>query len=254
MPTMTDDSTTTTTPLEDPTLAQIEFGYRWLTEMQQQHTDIPEPVLRCFFEHEAAPSVADLQAALACDETHAASWVRVLALRLVSPGHYTDIFVAEDAVNDLQQQWRLYEEDVRATAAELAAVHQAIELKRAESYLPAYESEAKQELTRLDAEDDRLRRKQARLPGTGTLLEHQVTEAKAALEAAEAVLKAAQVEHLQAVEDAWLQEVLALLEPVQTLLGQGGWLDQSWARLGVTPGREHGKARLQEVALARLRR
>jgi len=244
-------------PLEAPTIDEVAFGWRWLTEMQQQHPDISELVLRCYFEHEATPSVADLQEALTCDEAHAANWQRVLSVRLVSPGEYTDVFAAEDAVQAAQDAMQRYQDDVRATTQRLQELQRQIEASKAYAHsLTDQEelAEVEAKITALDEERVAVLRHQGDLPGVGTLLEHQVTEAKAALEAAEAVLKAAQVEHLQAVEDAWLQEVLALLEPVQTLLGQGGWLDQSWARLGVTPGREHGKARLQEVALARLRR
>ena len=213
---------------------------------QASYPDIPAELLICFYDGEGDPSLADVEEALGCDAATAQSWLRVLRVRLIAPAWYLDLFDAEDLVTERQQQWQRHHDDVRTTAAELAAVHEAIELKLAESRLPAYEADAKEELARLDTEDARVRRKQERLPGAGRLLETALSEAHTALEQAQETLQQVRLEALAAVEEAWCQEVLAALEPVQALLTQAGWLDEAWKTLGVTPGPEHGQARLRD--------
>jgi hypothetical protein len=256
MPTTIDDSTTTTMPLEAPTIDEAAFGWRWLTEMQQQHPDIPEPVLRCFFEHEAEPSVAAIQEALSCDTAHAANWHRVLSVRLVSPGEYVAVFAAEDALTACQQSRQRFQDDAQQTQARLADLQRQIAASKAYALSltdPEEQAEVQRKVEALDQDRVTVLRHQGDLPSVGMLLEHQLTEAKAALEQADVVLKAAQTEALQQVEEQWIQELITALEPAQALLGQAGWLDQGWARLGVTPGREHGAERLRAAALARLR-
>jgi hypothetical protein len=257
MPMMADDDVTTTMPLEAPTLADVAFAHRWLSIIREQHPDIPEVVLECFFEREAEPTVADIQEVLSCDQAHAANWQRVLSVRLVSPGEYVAPFAAQDALTACQQAWQRYQDDVRATTQRLQELQRQIEASKAYGLSlsdPEEQAEVQSKVEVLDQERVATLRHQSDLPGVGTLLEHQVTEAKTAREAAEAALKAAQAEALQQVEEQWIQELIMALEPAQMLLGQAGWLDQSWERLGVTPGREHGKARLHEAALSRLRR
>ena len=241
-------------PPAAPTLDDIAFAHTWLLRMQQEHPDIPEALLRAYFESQAAPSVNDLMHALACDHEHAASWQRVLAVRLISPGHYVDLFASEETVSERQRQWQRHQDDVHATAAELAAVQQAIELKLAESRMPAYEAAATEELARLDTDDARLRRKQERLPGAGALLQTALAEAQAGLAEAQQALTAAQVEALQQVEELWLQDLVASLEPARAMFKIAGWLTQRWEQLGIPTGHEHGLERLRDEALRRLRR
>jgi tRNA nucleotidyltransferase/poly(A) polymerase len=254
---MTTVDDTVAMPLEAPTLADVAFAHRWLSIIREEHPDIPEVVLACFFEYEAVPSVADIQEALACDQAHAANWHRVLSVRLVSPGEYVAPFAAQDALTACQQAWQRFQDDVRATTQRLQELQRQIEASKAyaHSLTDAEEqAEVQSKVEALDEERVATLRHQSDLPGVGRLLEHEMATAKAALEAAEAALKAAQVESLQQAEEQWQQELLTLLEPAQMLLSQGGWLDQAWQKLGVAPGREHGKERLREAALARLRR
>jgi hypothetical protein len=223
--------------------------------MQAEHPDLPEAVLRAYFEHEAEPAIADIREALDCDEAQAEGWRKMLAVRLVSPAAYSALFAAQEAVRERQRQWQRYEDDVRATAAELAAVHQAIELKRAESHLPAYEAEATKELARLDEDDARLRRKTERLPGTGRLVEAKLAEATAALEQAEALLHQEEVEAFEQVQASWRDELVRLLEPLEQHLAQAAWLTQRGAQLQLEPGHgAYGQEWLRTIALARLRR
>ena len=52
----------------------------------------------------------------------------------------------------------------------------------------------------------------------------------------------------------WVQELLAALEPAQMLLAKGEWLDTAWEKVKMPAGRDHGRTRLHEAALSRLRR
>ena len=118
----------------------------------------------------------------------------------------------------------------------------------------AQKAEVQGKLDALDQERVDLLRHQSDLPGVEQLIEHQLTEAKAALEHAAADLQQVRLEALAAVEAEWLEELLAALEPPRLLLDQAPWLDQAWEQLGVPPSPEHGHARLLDVALRRLRR
>ena len=258
MTTMTVDPQAAALPPEAPTLDETTFAYRWLaTPMQQEHPDVPEALCICFFDHDAAPSLAAVMEALACDEVTAEGWQRVLAVRLVSPGHYVEVFQAEDALSAGQHQQMRYQHDVQQTQARLAELQTQIEGALAYHHsLSDGEEQAivQAKLEALDTERVTVLRHQGDLPGAGRLIEHQLGEAKAALQAAEDALQAVRVEELHAVEEQWLQEVLDTLAPVQALLTQAGWLSTAWQALGVTPGPEHGQARLRDVALRRLRR
>jgi hypothetical protein len=221
--------------------------------MQREHADLPEALLVAFFEGEGAPTLAAVQAAAGGDEAHAESWRRLLAVRLVHPGHYLALFDARDLVTEREQAWQRHAEDVCATAAALAAVHEARELKLAESRHPAYAAAAEEEIARLDVEDERLRRHQERLPGAGRLLETALAAAQQALTAAQQVLTAAAVEAFVQEEAAWCEELVALLEPARRLLAEAPWLSQRAEQLGLRTGREHGQEMLREVALRTVR-
>jgi hypothetical protein len=243
-------------PVNAPSVAQVAFAYRWLSVQMAAHPDIPEEALRCYFECEAAPTVADLQDALGCDDATAAGWLRVLAVRLIHPGHYPALFDAEDAVSQCQQQQQRYQDDVRTTTQRLAELQQQIEATLAYHHSLADGGEQAELQARLDALDEErvaLLRHQGDLPGTGRLIAQAVAEAQAALSAAQTTLAAVQVEQLQAVEETWLAELLDALEPAVRLLTQAQWLTQAWQKQGREPGREHGQERLRAAALARLR-
>jgi hypothetical protein len=251
------DPSTAEMPADAPTIDEAHFAHRWLATQTAAHPDIPEVVLRAFFECQAEPSIADLQEALGCDTAHATSWQRVLAVRLISPGHYVEAFEAEDGLTACQQQQMRYQEDCHATGQRLRELQEQIEAGLA--YLHALtdggeQAEVQDRLEALDQERVDLLRHQGDLPGVGRLIEAHLAEAQAALDAAAAALVQVEVESLQQVEEQWQAELLAALEPAVLLLTQAAWLNQAWEKQGVEPGHAHGKERLREVLLSRLRR
>jgi DNA repair exonuclease SbcCD ATPase subunit len=237
-----------------PTIDETSFAHRWLESVQQGHPQIPEPLLHCFFESEAQPTAEAITACLGCDVEQAEAWRRVLDVHLISPSLYVPLFAAEDALSERRMQQQNYQADCRATSARLAELQRQIEGTLAYSHLDQSQAaEVKERLEDLDRERVDLLRHQADLPGVGQLIEHALNEARAQLTTAQQALQEAQVAHLQDVEDCWLQEGLALLEPVRTHVYQAQWLDAAWERLGIKPSVEQGSGRLRDVLVQRLR-
>jgi chromosome segregation ATPase len=221
------------------------------------HPDIPEAVLQRYFECQAAPTVADLQDALGCDEEHATGWQLVLQIRLIHPGHYGDLFAAEDVLAERRQQQQRFQDDCHDTAQRLQELQQQLEATTAYAYsLSDAEEQAEVEAKReaLDEARVTLLRHQSDLPGAGRLIEHDLAQARSALSAAQETLKAVQVDALTQVEETWLHELRAALEPAVLLLTQAQWLSARWQQLGVEPGHAHGRQRLLDAALHHLRR
>jgi hypothetical protein len=225
--------------------------------VEAAYPDLPEAVLRVYFEHQADPTAADLQAVLGGNVALAEQWRKLLHVWLVSPGYYVDLFAAEDVVSERHRQGMSYQDDCRATAQRLQELQGQIEATLAYRHSlrdPVEQAEVQAKLDDLDAARVMLLRHQGDLPGAGTRIEAAMTEAKAALEEAQTVLKEVQVTWLGEVEQAWLAEVQTLSWPeVLALLRLAKHLDERWKALGVDPGMQHGSRLLKETLLHQLR-
>jgi hypothetical protein len=236
-------------------MADSMFVHRWLLLTQAQHPQVPERLLAAFAAGEGALAVETVATCLDCPPEDAASWCRYLQAHLIPPAHYRDVFASEDRLSERRMQWESFQADGRVTNARLAELDRLIQGHKAYAHLGEVEAaEVEEKLTQLDQERVDLLRHQADLPGVGAIIQQALTEAQEALAGAEETFREAQVAHLQDVEDSWLQEALALVEPARRHLHLARVLDQVWERLGVKASHDTGSGRLRDAALAALRR
>jgi hypothetical protein len=236
-------------------LTELVMLERWVGVMTQQHPQIPEALIRLYAEDERCPDAEAIAAALGCETAQAEDWRKVLEAHLLSPAYYTEVFAAEDHVSERRMQQQRYQDDCRATAQRLTELQREIEGTKAYAHLGEEQAaEVRDKIELLDQERVDLLRHQGDLPGVGRQIDAALEAVHVVLGEAQAALEQAQVDHLQDVETAWLQEAIALCEPLRHLLRLAQYLDERWEAVGVTPGLEHGRRRILEAVQSALRR
>ena len=100
-------------PVAAGSVDAIAYFHRWLNAVSQDCPQIPQALLRLYFEVDGGPSPATIAETFGCARDQAEQWHAVLQAFLVPPLTYEGLFDVEAALTDARTAWQDHHEEVR---------------------------------------------------------------------------------------------------------------------------------------------